>query len=242
MVLALVGSVSWWGMHLLEAASAPPVRSEPPKNLPPYQSALAGVEERRARLAEQYAEAGGAERRKVLERARTEMVEEIHLQIMPHWFGTPWDFNGTSTVPGQGQIACGYFVSTVLRDAGLKVDRIRLAQQPSTRIIGSLTKKAHVDRLIGVGFDVFQQRLEDRGPGLFLVGLDRHVGFIVQTEREAWFVHSDGGRNQCVVKEAVASADLLRRSNWRVLAKISEDDRLVSGWLSGRKFETQTRG
>lgn len=38
--------------------------------------------------------------------------------LMPCWYGTPWDFNGCTTEPGKGSIACGYFVSTVLRDAG----------------------------------------------------------------------------------------------------------------------------
>ena len=40
--------------------------------------------------------------------------------------------------PGKIPIACGYFVSTVLQDAGRQVDHFRLAQQPSSRILTSL--------------------------------------------------------------------------------------------------------
>ena len=43
--------------------------------------------------------------------------------IAPAWIGTKWDFNGITEVPQQGKIACGYFVTTVLRDAGLPAVR-----------------------------------------------------------------------------------------------------------------------
>lgn len=58
--------------------------------------------------------------------------------LMPCWYGTPWDFNGCTADPGKGSIACGYFVTTVLRDAGLQLNRIRLAQSPSGIIIHKL--------------------------------------------------------------------------------------------------------
>ena len=45
-----------------------------------------------------------------------------------HWKGTPWDFNGTTRIPGQGTIACGYFVTTALQDAGFDLPRYRCGQ------------------------------------------------------------------------------------------------------------------
>src|ERR1700741_5295000 len=51
--------------------------------------------------------------------------------LLPCWYGTPWGFYGTTEEPGQGTIACGYFVTTVLRDAGCSLQRIKLAQYPS---------------------------------------------------------------------------------------------------------------
>ena len=49
-------------------------------------------------------------------------------KIVPYWYGTKWDFNGTSRIPGQGSIAYGYFVTTILEDAGINLSRNRLAQ------------------------------------------------------------------------------------------------------------------
>src|SRR6187455_2399459 len=48
------------------------------------------------------------------ERIFTSAVVET---IIPGWIGTAWNFNGTSEKPQQGSIACGYFVTTILRDA-----------------------------------------------------------------------------------------------------------------------------
>lgn len=50
-------------------------------------------------------------------------------RIIPYWEGTPWTFEGHTSVPNKGSIACGYFVSTTLRDVGLNLNRYKLAQQ-----------------------------------------------------------------------------------------------------------------
>lgn len=76
-------------------------------------------------------------------------TDKLHIQIsrfitdsiIPCWYGTPWNFNGCTTEPGKGSIACGYFVTTVLKDAGLQLNRIKLAQQPSGIIIHQLCNR-----------------------------------------------------------------------------------------------------
>ncbi len=55
--------------------------------------------------------------------------------IIPYWYGTKWNFYGTTEEPNKGTIACGYFVTTVLRDAGLHINRIKLAQAASEEMI-----------------------------------------------------------------------------------------------------------
>ena len=35
-------------------------------------------------------------------------------KIFPYWYGTDWDFNGTTQKPNEGKIACGYFVTCLL--------------------------------------------------------------------------------------------------------------------------------
>ncbi|HEY1086629.1 MAG TPA: hypothetical protein VGE37_03005, partial [Archangium sp.] len=50
--------------------------------------------------------------------ARSTLLSYLEASAFPAWAGTVWDFNGTSTVPGEGKIACGYDVTTVLEQAG----------------------------------------------------------------------------------------------------------------------------
>ena len=57
----------------------------------------------------------------------------------------------------------------------------------------------------------------------------------------ARFIHSDGGRNRCVVSEPVETAPTLRRSRWREFANLSADDALLQKWLFGGQFPTVVR-
>src|SRR5437764_1215954 len=84
-----------------------------------YSAALSKIASTRAGLARKLAAARtDGERAAVLEAARAALLASVDADIFPAWFGTPWDFNGTTQTPGEGKIACGYFVTTVMRDLG----------------------------------------------------------------------------------------------------------------------------
>src|SRR6188474_3208784 len=51
------------------------------------------------------------------------LLNNIRDSLFTCWLGTPWDFYGTTQTPGKGKIACGYFVTTLLRDMGASVNR-----------------------------------------------------------------------------------------------------------------------
>lgn len=59
----------------------------------------------------------------ILQKAKHKMVSHLLDSIIPFWYKTVWSFEGHSEVPRQGEIACGYFVSTTLLHAGLKLNR-----------------------------------------------------------------------------------------------------------------------
>ena len=214
-------------------------RSEPLPDLPPYAESIAKVRAKRADLSVAYGRAMGAEERTaIIADARQALVAGVFGDLMPHWYGTAWDFNGISETPGEGEIACGYFISTILRDAGFSVERFKLAQQASQNIIRSLTDQSHMVTFHGGKFADFVAGMRELGGGLYIIGLDYHVGFIVQTDDESYFVHSDGGSHRCVVKEPLAEASVLRRSRYRVVGRVSADDALIGRWLSGEKIKT----
>ena len=107
------------------------------------------------------------------------ILEHTLPEMMRCWLGTPWDFNGTASKPGGGRIACGYFVATVLRDAGFQVDRYQLAQQPSGNILRSFLEKDDCVLTVGKPYEAFAADVEKAEPGIYLVGLDTHVAFLV---------------------------------------------------------------
>jgi hypothetical protein len=152
--------------------------------------------------------------------------------IIPAWIGTAWDFNGTTQTPQKGTIACGYFVTTVLRDAGLDIARIKLAQCASEQLVVSLIQPKYIHRFSNVAMDDFMQSVQQQGYGLYIVGLDNHVGFIYNDGTGCYFIHSTfiGTRN--VQKEKAADSWVLRQSKYKVLGKISADEKLLDKWIN----------
>jgi hypothetical protein len=152
--------------------------------------------------------------------------------IIPHWIGTPWDFNGTTETPGQGSIACGYFVTTVLRDAGLPLQRIKLAQCASEQMITTLVQPAHVQRYSNMPFERFLKALLQQGRGLYIVGLDNHTGFLYHDGQELYFIHASYIGAKEVATEKAADALILRASRYRITGKLSADEAVLERWVN----------
>ena len=198
------------------------------------------LELKRAHLAKRYAAARTANEISLVHTEARETLEEELPKLMRCWLGTPWDFSGTSQTPGEGKIACGYYVSTVMRDAGFKVERIRLAQQPSQNIIETFLPRPQMHVRAGMNYDKFLAEVTKRGPGIRIVGLDKHVAFLVITdEGEARFIHSSGGVAKSVVDQNRDEATTLQRSRYRVTGNITGSDEVVHEWLMGSKWATK---
>ena len=205
-----------------------------------YDHLLTKIEADRVALAKRYQQATSeAARTPIVAQARDILIRSIYTEIFPSWYGTGWDFNGTTEVPRQGKIACGYFVSTVLRDAGWRVQRARLAQQASENIILSLTAEPYIKRFRRVPIGDFVKTVKDWGPGIYVVGLDIHTGFIVNDGDEVYFVHSSYVDPFMVVKETALDSKILQTSAYRVLGRITADDEFIQSWLLKREIVTR---
>ena len=162
---------------------------------------------------------------------RPEMADSLfHVlatEIFPAWYGTPWDFNGISNIPGQGEIACGYLVTTTLKHAGFNLNRYKLAQQDSRTIATEICGKEFTQTMDGFG-DLLKH-LGAFQNGLFVVGLDNHVGFIVIENWRVQFVHSDYISGQ-VVSERAEYSEALRSSGQFVLGQMSQNEVLIAKW------------
>jgi hypothetical protein len=194
------------------------------------------LERWRRELAERHRKARNTAERTAVEREAGNVLETALPAMMHCWLGTPWDFNGTAKGPGAGKIACGYFVATVLQDAGFRVDRYQLAQQASGNIMQSFLAKDACALTVGEDYQAFASRVEKQEPGVYVVGLDTHVAFLVVGAEGFRFIHSSGSRPWCVVDESRAEAGVLRRSSWRMLGNLTDNAAVIRCWLKAEKI------
>ena len=152
-------------------------------------------------------------------------------QFAPFWYGTSYNFYGTTTTPGRGKIACGYFVTTVLSDMGVPLNRVALAECASEKMILALVAPTAVKRFSKAPIETFVKSIRDSGEGLYLTGLDTHTGFILNRNNRITFIHSSGRYPFCVLSEDALSSIALGKSAYRVLAKITDDDVFITNWL-----------
>jgi hypothetical protein len=173
---------------------------------------------------QQWARLSSAHKQKIV----TAAVAET---IIPNWIGTKWDFNGTTQTPQKGSIACGYFVTTVLQDAGFTLARTRLAQCASEQMITALVQPKYIQRFSNVSIENFISTITSNNYGLYIVGLDNHTGFIYNDGKEIYFIHSTYVGTRNVQKELAASSWVLKQSRYKVLAKLSADEKLLNKWI-----------
>lgn len=170
------------------------------------------------------------EKDSVIDHTRKFLFDIITNDIFPYWYGTPWDFNGHSKIPKQGAIACGYFVTTVLLDAGFNVPRIKWAQSASEVFIKKLAPN-NLHRFSDKPISEIEKYLKNAGTGLYVVGLDSHVGFIVVKNDSIQFVHANYYEPDIgVMSQKIDSENPLKNSNYRIIGKLLTDE-MVINWM-----------
>jgi hypothetical protein len=203
-----------------------------------YQISLEALTRQRGELRKKY-QSGTAEARvETLVQAKSAVFTALQEQIFPAWLGTSWDYSGTTQTPGEGKIACGYFVSTTLRDAGFQVERIKMAQQASENIIRTLSPASLIWRFRKTGVLPVIEKVKARGEGLYLVGLDNHVGYLSNNAGSVSFCHSSYLEPGVVTCEPAETAQALR-STYYVLGELLNDELLLR-WLMQEKIKTTT--
>lgn len=176
-------------------------------------------------------------KKKLYAKARNLLIKTFSDSLFVCWYGTEWDFNGTTTTPREGEIACGYFVTTLVRDAGFKIERTLLAQCASQSMITTLCPKA--DRKIITNNEVSKVKTHilGRPDGIFIVGLDTHTGFLVKQDTNIRFVHS----NYTVAQDGVMSEDfdessVIQNNGYFVVGDFLSSDSTIIKWINGTSY------
>jgi hypothetical protein len=82
-----------------------------------------------------------------------------------------------------------------------------------------------------VPLEDFVAAVQQQGYGLYLVGLDNHTGFICNDGSEIYFIHSTFVGTRNVQKEKAAASWVLRQSKYKVLGKLSADEKVLERWM-----------
>lgn len=199
--------------HLASPAPRDTLQAKPP--LQPYKNFLQQLKKEKAAI-------------KNIDSARLKLYDCISQQMPAYWRGTGWDFNGTTRIPQQGNIACGYFVTTLLQDAGFPINRTKLAQQVSSVMIKQLTKNiASFSSITNLKNYISNQN----DYSIFIVGLDFHTGFIIKDKSNSYFFHSNYIGRQGVVMEPLENSLALKSSKSFMVGSLSANEVLLKNWL-----------
>ena len=192
---------------------------------------------KRLELANAFQVAGtDSARNSVLARTRRYLRTALPEKLFPLWYGTEWDFNGYTSRPREGIVACGYFVSTPLKQAGVNVNRYELAKCYSHAIVKQLCDSGQVQELTPDGLPALIDHMKQMPEDLYVVGLDNHVGFLLKDEENVWFIHSNYGDPFGVTREP-AHLSYALQSEVYILGNLTGSEGFLKSWLQEEEIE-----
>lgn len=167
---------------------------------------------------------------KAIDSASQYLYSKLLNDIVPHWYGTEWDFNGHTNIPNDGEIACGYFVSTTLKHFGFNLNRYKMAQQAGLIEARILQPKSQLKIYRNLSFEALKSKVNSvYKDGIYFVGLDNHVGYVLVKDKELYFLHSSYCVDKVIIELAETSPCF--PSNIYVFAEISTNKSLVRNWI-----------
>ncbi len=213
---------------------------------------IEAIRGRQQELSRQWTRARAEEAKaRIRQQARELVVKSILDDIFPAWMGTPWYFGEENiegaSMPHEGSISCSQFVTAVLQNAGLRLEsRPRWNDAHALYIQRSLAPgREDLHRYRDVSPRELKDNLKELEDGLYLIGLNCHVGFVVIENPQVRFVHSNYvDPEQGVVDEPLAESMAIANSQevgyW--ITPLFQDDRLIELWLTGRRVTLQKLG
>ena len=195
------------------------------------------IEDKRVVYAALYEKAADQQKRdSVLNEVSAYFTKALLNEIIPYWYGTEWDFNGYTDIPNEGEIACGYFVSTTLKHMGLQLNRYKMAQQASKLEVESIAIQKN--KVIFFGQEELSKHIKNLSEGLYIVGLDNHVGYLYKHKGLSYFVHSSYVTDRVMIEYTNTSEAF--PSSLYYLAPITANKELLEKWLLGQPIKIYT--
>ncbi|MCB9189384.1 MAG: hypothetical protein H6599_08900 [Flavobacteriales bacterium] len=203
-----------------------------------YKSLISRVIQKQLMFAKEYPTVDKVHQEGLVALAREYISVTLSDSIWSHWYGTPWDFYGTTVEPGVGKIACGYFVTTTLQHAGYNIDRVILAQQAASVIITTMCGEGKTKIIGNNKYVDLEDYINSRNDGIYICGLDNQVGFIQKEGKKVYFIHSSGLPGQLkVMKEELSKCNAIQYSQVYYVGDLLSNEENTIHWIKGAKIE-----
>jgi len=193
-----------------------------------YVSVKENIKKKRNDL--QFSYQTAVDKNEILERAKIKLTQLLIDDIINHWYETKWSFEGHTEIPKQGTIACGYFVSTTLRDVGFNLNRYKLAQKSPEDEAKVIACGTSIERLQNISKQELKTYFLEQKDGIYFIGLDFHVGYVYKTKTAVYFIHSNYIDNKGVVKENIENSKAIVSKKYYIV-NITHNQNLVKKWL-----------
>ena len=194
-----------------------------------YEALKQRINEDGRRLRQRFVASPGARPRRyaALESALLRRIDKLFAS----WIGSRWGLGlPQSTVPNTGKTNCGLFVAVILRDAGFRLPIWKFNRQVAYHGIKSLAPRGKIRYLHRTSMQTFTERVRAMGPGLYIIGLDFHIGFLrVKPGGDVRFVHGSYITRR-VMDEPALTATPIVQSRYRMVGKILQPN-MLRAWL-----------
>lgn len=123
-----------------------------------------------------------------------------------------------------------------MKHSGFKLNRYKLAQQNTKNIALSIQTDSNIrfTRNLDYEFDKIKFKKEKR-EGLYYIGLNSHVGYLLYRKGELFFIQSSYGSNPVVVIEPIDKSDVFG-SDLYFVSDITWNDRLIKKWILNQEI------
>ncbi len=160
-------------------------------------------------------------------------------RIMPFWAGTPWTFEGHTSIPNKGEIACGYFVSTTLKHMGVNVNRYKLAQQSPINEAKSLSLDSNIIKVNEASMKEIAIEIKKKvKDGIHFIGLgESHVGYLLKEKGELYLIHSNFAGDNGVEIEVFEYSDVVVPYMWYYIVELSSNEVFLKNWIQGKEIK-----
>ena len=161
-------------------------------------------------------------------------------KVFQYWYGTKWSFEGYTEVPNKGTIACGYFVSTTLRDLGLKINRYKLAQLAPAQAAKVLSLNNAIIEINGDDVNENIKAIKAKiNEGIYFIGYDAmHVGFLLKEGDNLFLIHSNYFGLSQVEKERIEVSKVFSICSKFYIVPLSNNKKLVHNWINDIVIKT----